>query len=155
VTVDALERLVAIREIEDLITRYCFAFDEQDWETFASLWTEDAAFVVEGSVAFEGREAMLDFLTTCLPEGYISKHMCSRSLVELDPGGTTATAKTDVVWIAANFENTIVGRYHDSLAKQGGRWLFRRRHEVPVAFVEGPPPMSDRAVSASQPTMRT
>ena len=149
---DALERLLATKEIEDLISRYCISFDDQDWETFAGLWTEDAAFVV-GDMAFEGRATMLDFLTTCLPEGYVSKHMISRPLVELETD-TRARARTDVVWIAANFENTIVGRYVDTIVKQDGRWLFQRREEEPVPYRDEPPPMSDTAVQVSSPTMR-
>jgi uncharacterized protein (TIGR02246 family) len=149
---DALERLVATKEIEDLISRYCISFDDQDWETFAGLWTEDAAFVV-GDMAFEGRDTMLEFLTTCLPEGYVSKHMISRPLVEIQ-SDTTARARTDVVWIAANFENTIVGRYVDTIVKENGRWLFQRREEEPVPYRDEPPPMSDSAVAASSPTMR-
>lgn len=152
-TLDALERLVSIKEIEDVITRYCFTFDDQDWDGLASLWTEDAAFVAAG-MSFEGRDVLIDFLRTCLPEGYRSKHMCSRSLVELDSDGVTAHARTDVVWIAANFENTIVGRYVDTLVKRDGRWLFLRREEEPVEFQPGPPPMSETAVSVSSPTMR-
>jgi uncharacterized protein (TIGR02246 family) len=148
-----LERLIAAREIEDLISRYCIAFDDQDWETFGGLWTEDAAFVV-GDMAFEGREPMLDFLTTCLPEGYASKHMISRPLVELE-SDTRARARTDVVWIAANFENTIVARYVDTIVKQDGQWLFQRREEEPVPYRNEPPPMSDAAVAVSSPTMRT
>jgi uncharacterized protein (TIGR02246 family) len=151
---DAVERLVATKEIEDLITRYCLTFDEQRWDEFATLWTEDAAFVV-GEMSFEGRQPLLDFLTTCLPEGYVSKHMCSRSLIEIEPDGTTAHAQTDVVWIAANFENTIVGRYVDTIVREDGRWLFRRREETPVPFQPGEPPMSDTAVTVSSPTMRT
>jgi uncharacterized protein (TIGR02246 family) len=151
--VDAIETLVATKEIEDLITRYCLAFDDQDWDAFRALWTDDAAFVV-GDLAFEGRDTMLDFLTTCLPEGYVSKHMCSRSLIEIEPDGATAHSLTDVVWIAANFENTIVGRYVDTIVKQDGRWLFKRREETPVPYRDGPPPMSDTAVTVSSPTMR-
>jgi uncharacterized protein (TIGR02246 family) len=147
-----VERLVAAREIEDLVSRYCIAFDDQDWETFAGLWTEDAAFVV-GERAFEGRETMLDFLMTCLPAGYASKHMISRPLVEFE-SDTKARARTDVVWIAANFENTIVARYVDTIVKQDGRWLFRRRVEEPMPFRDEPPPMSDTAVAVSSPTMR-
>jgi uncharacterized protein (TIGR02246 family) len=147
-----LDRLIAAREIEDLISRYCIAFDDQDWETFGGLWTEDAAFVV-GDMAFEGRETMLDFLTTCLPEGYASKHMISRPLVELE-SDSRARARTDVVWIAANFENTIVARYVDTIVKQDGRWLFQRREEEPVPYRNEPPPMSDTAVEVSSPTMR-
>ena len=58
---EAIERLLAQREIEDLITRYCHAFDDQDWEALGVLWTEDATFVAAG-VAFEGRKTLLDFL---------------------------------------------------------------------------------------------
>ena len=150
---DALERLVETKEIENLITRYCFLFDEQDWAGFAELWTEDAAFVV-GEMSFEGRDTMIDFLRSCLPEGYVSKHMCSRSLIEIADDGATAHALTDVVWIAANFENTIVGRYVDTIVKQDGRWRFQRREETPVPYRPGPPPMSDTAVAVSSPTMR-
>jgi len=150
---DALERLIAIKEIEDLITRYCFTFDEQDWDGFAELWTEDASFVV-GEMRFEGRDTMLEFLRGCLPAGYVSKHLCGRSLVEVD-SETSARAQTDVVWIAANFENTIVGRYVDAIVKQDGAWRFRRREEIPVEYRPGPPPMSDTAVAVSSPTMRS
>jgi hypothetical protein len=149
---DALERLVAAREIEDLISLYCIAFDDQDWETFGGLWTEDAAFVV-GEMAFEGRAPMLEFLTTCLPRGYASKHMISRPLVELE-SATRARARPDVVWIAANFENTIVARYVDTIVKQDGRWLFQRREEEVVPYRNEPPPMSDTAMAVSSSTMR-
>jgi hypothetical protein len=150
---DALEQLIAAREIEDLISLYCISFDDQDWETFGSLWTETAAFVV-GDMAFEGREPMLEFLTTCLPVGYASKHMISRPLVEFE-SDTRARARTDVVWIAANFENTIVARYCDTIVKQEGRWLIDRREEEVVPFRDEPPPMSDTAMSVSSSTMRT
>ena len=151
---DALERLVAIREIEELITRCCMLSDDRDWPELATLWTEDAEFGFEGGTPLRGKEAVVEFVTTGLPDDYVGKHLCSRSLVELGPDGTTADVKTDVVWIAANFDNTIVSRYNDSLVKQGGRWLFRRRHETPVTYVPGPPPMSPELGSACESTMR-
>ena len=52
---DPLDRLLALREINDLIGRYCMLFDDQDWDAFDELWTDDAAFVVDG-IAFEGRD---------------------------------------------------------------------------------------------------
>jgi uncharacterized protein (TIGR02246 family) len=156
VSVDAgaLERLIAIEEIRALIARYCLLYDDKDWDAFAQLWTEDAAFVVDEE-AFEPREVMLEFLTTCLPDGYDSKHLCGPSLIEVAADGCSATAKTDVVWIAANFENTIVGRYVDDLVRVDGGWRFRRRHETPIAYRPGPPPQSDAAVAVSGSTMRT
>jgi 3-phenylpropionate/cinnamic acid dioxygenase small subunit len=151
--VDAVERLLALREIDDLIGRYCQLFDDQDWDGLAELWTDDAAFVVE-DVAFEGRDELLGFLSTCLPPGYRSKHMISPPVVQLADDGRRATARTDVVWIAQNFQNAIVGRYEDDLVHDGTAWRIRRRNEVPVPYQPGPPPMSDDALRASDATMR-
>jgi uncharacterized protein (TIGR02246 family) len=151
--VNELDRLVAVEEIRALIASYAILFDDKDWERFGELWTEDAAFAV-GDQAFEGRAAVLEFLTTCLPDGYSGKHMNSPPLIEVAPDGETATARTDVVWIAQNFENQIVARYRDTLARDGGRWRFRLREEEVVPFTPGPPPMSDAALSVSSATMR-
>ena len=151
---DAVARLVAIHEISDLIGRYCMLFDDEDWTGLDELWTDDAAFVVEDQ-SFQGRAVLMDFLSHCLPPGYRTKHMISRPVVVLGADGTTATARTDVVWIAANFENTILGRYEDELVHDAERgWLLRRRVERPVQFVPGPPPMSDAANGVSGTTMR-
>ena len=145
---------MAIQEISDLIGRYCMLFDDEDWVGLNELWTDDAAFAVDDQ-AFEGRQVLIDFLSHCLPPGYKTKHMISPPLVVLGADGTTATARTDVVWIAANFENTIVGRYNDQLVKTDTGWKFLRRVETPVQFIPGPPPMSDAANGVSNPTMRT
>ena len=150
---DGLARLVAIQEISDLIGRYCMAFDDEDWSRLDEMWTDDAAFVVEDQ-AFETRAVLMDFLSHCLPPGYRTKHMISRPVVEVSEDGTTARARTDVVWIAANFENTILGRYEDELVHDGRSWRFKRRVERPVQYIPGPPPMSHAANGVSGATMR-
>jgi len=148
-----VDRLIARGEISDLIVTYCLAFDDQNWEEFAELWTDNASFIVENH-AFEGKQTVLDFLMNCLPEGYVSKHMISQSLIELADDGLSARCRTDVVWIAANFENAIVGRYNDEVVKLDGRWKFRKRQETPVPYREGPTPMSESARTVSGETMR-
>ena len=147
-----LEKLEALAEIRDLIATYCIAFDDQNWTEFEKLWTDDASFVVEPN-AFNGKKVLMDFLSTCLPKGYVSKHMISQPLIEIAEDGMSARARTDVVWIAANFTNAIVGRYVDEIVRQDGRWKFRRRQEIPVPYREGPTPMSDAAQSVSGDTM--
>jgi uncharacterized protein (TIGR02246 family) len=149
---DALERLVAIQEIRDQIARYAIFFDDKSWDEFAELWTEDAAFVGPG-MGFEGKAAVLDFLTNCLPADYTGKHMNSPALVEL-LAPDRARARTDVVWITMDFENRIVARYDDSFRLVDGRWLIERRTEVVVPFRAGEPPMSDDALAVSSATMR-
>jgi uncharacterized protein (TIGR02246 family) len=151
--VNDIERLVAVEEIRRLIATYAIAYDDKDWETFAELWADDATFAVEDQ-AYEGKQALLEFLTTCLPDDYNGKHMNSPALIEVAPDGESARARTDVVWIAQNFDNQIVARYNDTLVRSGGRWLFHRREEEVVPFTPGPPPMSDAAFEASSATMR-
>ncbi len=150
---DKLEWLIAREEIRDLVSRYPVAFDDRDWEEWNKLWTEDTAFVVDG-VAIEGLDALRAFAQTCLPDDYLSKHMCGQTVIDLAEDGLSARARTDVVWIAANYDNQIVARYDDTLVKRDGRWLIARREEYPVPFRPGPPPMSAQAVALSSPTMR-
>ena len=141
-----------------MIGRYCMLFDDQDWDRLADLWIDDSAFVirddVSGDRAFEGRAVLLEFLRTCLPPGFQSKHMIAPPVIDLAEDGLTATARTDVVWISGNFENTIVARYHDDLVHHDGRWRFRRRLEVPMRYTPGSPPMSETATGVSAATMR-
>ncbi|HEY4277009.1 MAG TPA: nuclear transport factor 2 family protein [Conexibacter sp.] len=151
---DPLQRLVAQQEIRDLIVTYAQSFDDHDWERFATLWTDDAVFAVEGSEPFTGKQALLGFLTTCLPDDYEGRHMNPQTLIALADDGESATAETDVVWIPQNFENTILARYSDTLVRVDGRWLFKRREEYPIAHRPGPPPQSDTAMNVSGSTMR-
>lgn len=149
---DALERLVAIQDIRDQIARYAIFFDDKNWEGFAELWADDASFVGPG-MSFEGKQAVLDFLTTCLPDDYNGKHMNAPPLVEiLEPG--RARARTDVVWITMDFANKIVARYDDIFKLVDGRWLFETRTEIVVPYREGDPPMSDTALELSSSSMR-
>ena len=151
---DPIERLLAVRAIEDVIGRYCILFDDQDWDGLEALWTEDAAFVVDGD-GFEGRSTVLEFLRTCLPPGYRSKHLISPPVIDLAADGRSARARTDVAWIAQNFEVAIIARYDDALSRgDDGVMRIRRRDEYAVPFEPGPPPMSGDAVRVSGATMR-
>ena len=82
-----------------MIARYTIAFDDHDWEAWERLWTDDVVFVVDGT-PIEGLEALRAFMTTCLPDSDRSKHICGNPLIEVAEDGLSATAKTDVVWIA-------------------------------------------------------
>jgi hypothetical protein len=150
---DPLQRVLAYHEIGDVIGRYCMLFDDQDWDGLGELWTDDASFEVEDKI-FAPRDVLLEFLSTCLPPGFQSKHMIAPPVIDLAGDGLSAKARTDVVWISGNFQNTIVARYHDDLVQQDGQWRFRRRLEIPMPYTPGPPPMSETATGVSGATMR-
>jgi uncharacterized protein (TIGR02246 family) len=149
-----LQELVDRERIRDLLARYPQAFDDRDWVGWDELWTDDLVWVVDGE-EIVGLSEVRAFMQNCLPPDYGSKHLCGSPVIELSEDGRTATARTDVVWIAQNYENTIVARYVDTLVKHEDRWRISRREEVVVPFRPGPPPMSEDARALSGPTMRT
>jgi uncharacterized protein (TIGR02246 family) len=150
---NALDELIAREAIRDLIARYPIAFDDRDWSAWEALWTEDVVFVVDG-VPIEGLPAVKEFMTQCLPPDYQSKHLCGQPVIEVAADGMSATARTDVVWIGADFSNQIVARYEDTLVKRDGRWLIARRDERSIPYRAGPPPMSAAARELSGAHMR-
>jgi uncharacterized protein (TIGR02246 family) len=150
---DALTGLIEREAIRDLLARYAMAFDDRDWDAWEALWTDDVVFVVDGA-PIEGLAALKEFTLGCLPQEYVSKHFLGPSIVELGADGRTASARTDVVWIAANYNNQIVARYVDTLVKTEAGWQISRREEWAVPFRPGPPPMSDAAVALSGAFMR-
>jgi uncharacterized protein (TIGR02246 family) len=150
---ELLDELVDRERIRDLLARYPMAFDDRDWAAWDELWTDDLVWVVDGT-PIEGLPAVREFMTHCLPDAYACKHLCGSPVIDLAADGRTAQTRTDVVWIAQNYENTIVARYVDTLRKEGGRWRISRREEVVVPFAPGPPPMSEESKALSGPTMR-
>lgn len=153
-TTDALlQELLDREQIRDLLARYPMAYDDHDWAAWEELWTDDLVWLVEGQ-PIEGLDAVREFMQGCQPPDYRAKHLCGAPVIEIAEDGANARARTDVVWIAANYENTIVARYVDTLVKRDGRWRISRREEVVVPFRPGSPPMSDAALALSGPTMR-
>ena len=151
---DLVQQLLDREAIRDLLARYPQAFDDRDWAAWEQLWTEDVEWIVDGT-SIHGLPAVREFMVNCLPDDYASKHLCGIPVIELGEDGTTAHARTDVVWIAQNYENTIVARYVDDLVKVDGHWKIARRDEVVVPFKPGPPPMSEESKALSGATMRS
>lgn|GEM_PF-2906487 len=149
----SIQKLIEVSRISRLISRYCLLFDDQNWGELFELWTPDASFVV-GEKRFDGRDALMNFLSNCLPPGYQSKHMISPPMIEISEDMHSASCKTDVVWISGEFKVVIVARYEDEVSCVADRWVFKQRTEVPMQFSLGPPPMSDAANSVSSSTMR-
>jgi len=148
---DALEKLIAQQEIRDLSARYAMLLDDHDWGALTELWTEDAVWSL-GDTVFDGRAAVMGFLAGCLTENYFAKHINGQSLIEVHEDGVSATGKTDVLWLAANFEVQVMARYVDTYVKLDGRWLFKHREEVGVPHRPGP--VSSGPMQITGPTIR-
>ena len=122
--------------IEDMMTRYYGNFGKTDAaEDFASFYTQDAVFDVNGIVS-EGPEAIAAFYTDTgdddeAPARQGTFHMMISNPI-IDVNGDTATAQffwTGVMngTIEGRPELWEQGREYDQLVRQDGEWRVKKR----------------------------
>lgn len=114
------------------LAEYCQLCDDGRFDEWAELFTADARFAVMGRVHV-GRDAVKAFIEAGQPPERRGKHLCANPVIEIDEGGRRARAVTDYVFIGrvdGAFAITSVGRYHDTLVEEGGRWRFETREIV-------------------------
>lgn len=153
-TVQALQsRVQAIEDrlaIQNLVAgRYSMALDTADPDAYANLFTKDALLSVAGR-PFKGRKAIhrmmvqlkkrQDAFDTRPPNANIRRwgpvrHVVTNPVIKIT--GNTATSDTYSVEIGSNGRDPKgwgrpqsimnVCRYEDSLVKQDGKWMIRKR----------------------------
>jgi len=123
---DVLEEKDAIRE---LMARYCFHFDNGEFDAWLDLFTADGAFDLGSRGRFGGRESLQKFLNSLpLTNGVpLMKHCVMNSIVSVD--GSRATAQSYVVVVRGGDQLvvSVAGRYFDQLEKTDDGWRFSER----------------------------
>lgn len=121
-----LEEKDAIRE---LMARYCFHFDNGEFDAWLDLFTADGAFDLGPRGRFAGRESLQKFLKSLpLTNGVpMMKHCMMNSIVSVD--GNRATAQSYVVVVRGGDQLvvSVAGRYADELEKRDDGWRFQER----------------------------
>jgi hypothetical protein len=122
----ALEEKDAIRELQ---ARYCFHFDNGEFERWLDLWRDDGAFDLGRLGRFAGRDALRAFLKSIpLIDGSpLMRHCVMNSIVEVAEDRASAQSYVVVVRGGERLGISIAGRYEDRLVKSNGRWLFQER----------------------------
>jgi 3-phenylpropionate/cinnamic acid dioxygenase small subunit len=118
--------------IRRTIASYCQLCDDGRFDEWAGLYTPDATFTVMGAT-HEGPDSIKGFISAAQPPELRGKHVCANSLIDIEPDGATARARTDFVFVGRTDEGlavTSAGRYHDTLVKHADRWLFASREIV-------------------------
>ena len=129
-------------EIQDLLTRYCKAIDEKDWNLLDTCFTPDAQvdYTSSGGIAGKYPEAR-EWLGKALAIFPVTLHQISNSEVALD--GDEATART-MVHNPMGFKNPddsmhvfiVWAFYEDELVRTGEGWRIAKRVEK-QALMEG------------------
>lgn len=117
-TTEAIKRLMAI---------YAQLLDSKRIAEWGQLFAEDAVFAVWGQT-WRGRAAIEAGIGGMQPE-LPGKHVILTPVIELE-GPDRARVWTDLSAFASGPDGisiATIGRYHDELVRQGGRWRFARR----------------------------
>lgn len=145
---EALERLLAIRECELLTSRYCRYVDDGFASRIADLFTEDGVFEIPG-MRLEGREEIRRvFAVREAAEGLRTVHLATGIEVNL-LSQTRAEGRVTICLFRATLAGdslpvkdtapAVVGWYHDSYELVAGDWLIASRRQE-VAFATGADP---------------
>jgi len=128
-------------EIEDLMSRYLYAFDWQDGDAYAATFTEDGVLDFAGGVE-RGHEELKAVLVDMArreqakadasfpPRRHRVRHYVSNLVLEIHGD----TARSTSYWWEFNNDARAgrpylgtYGHYEDDLVKVDGRWLFKKR----------------------------
>lgn len=116
--------------IRRTLAAYCLLCDDGRFEEWGELFTEDTRFHVMGTT-HHGRAGATGFIEAGQPPERRGTHVVSSSIIEVDPGASTARAWSDYLFVDRNGAIINVGRYHDELVcDDDGVWRFSLREIV-------------------------
>ena len=133
--------------IRRLVALYGPLLDAGRLDEWGELFTRDAVFSVYGRT-YRGREEIVREIGGMQPpSGRPVKHLLLAPVVDF-AGADAALAWTDMTVYATGEDRRIsiatMGRYHDRLARDEGRWRFRERilvfagEALPPGVLPGP-----------------
>jgi hypothetical protein len=124
---DAATKLLEIEAIKQLKYRYMRGIDEKLWDQIEACFVSEATCAYSGGkYAFEGREAIMKFLTESMARPtFLSSHRIHQPEIELQSEtSATGTWALDDYVIDEQYGLTIHGAafYRDRYEKRDGAW---------------------------------
>jgi hypothetical protein len=134
-------------EIQDVLTRYCYAVDDRDWDTYRQLFTHDAVLddTVTGGIK-SGVEEHITYMKRALSKVLMSQHAISTILIELsgDEAKVRVHCSCPMVLDTGQSDKHVMFQglwYRDSLVRTDRGWKIRSlveegywKHNAPVGF---------------------
>jgi SnoaL-like domain len=126
--VAALTYADVVEGIRATIAAYTHALDDGRTDDVVATFCADGAVDIPGMGPQEGRDALHAAYTKWKPRRP-QRHLVVNTLVT-DWNDDEATAESDVIFLLqddAGWAVQVVGRYHDTLHRDGETWRFHRR----------------------------
>jgi hypothetical protein len=127
-----LQELLDHHEIRQLLATYCHGCDRGDEVEMASTYCADS-WDDHGPRKMEGRRFSIETVEESLRTTKVVSHMLGQSLIKLngDEAGSETYFIASVIYPATEDRgetlNQLGGRYVDTLVREGGKWLIRKR----------------------------
>lgn len=143
----AVQNYLDRQAIETTLVRYSTGLDTFDADVYASAFTEDAEFSMEGKV-FRGRDEIRTVITGMKADREARAadkdpsndpppkmhHVMTNAVIDITGPDT---ARHHCYWMTVNggpqmynFRVAAIGGYEDELVKRDGKWLIHRRKIV-------------------------
>jgi ketosteroid isomerase-like protein len=134
-------------EIQDVLTRYCYAVDDRDWDAYRHLFTSDAVIddTITGGIK-SGVEEHISYMKRALSKVVISQHAISTVLIELDGNVASVRAHCScpIVLDTGGAEKHVMFQglwYRETLVRREAGWKIRSlfeegywKHNAPAGF---------------------
>ena len=135
-----LQRLTDIREIENLQGRYIYYVQSHDYDRILRMFARhdpEVSAEISSTGVYVGMEKIEALFTGMIKPlftapGSLPIHMLTTPVIEVDPGGLTATGMWQT--LGCNAFPTATGhvaawqqgKYDNAFVKEDGRWRFKR-----------------------------
>jgi uncharacterized protein (TIGR02246 family) len=119
-------------EIENLLARYAWAFDQDEMGVFGACFAPDAEFAFAGETwkgRDEIRERCAENRTRWRVRGQQPRHLVTNVEIE-EATDDRATVRSYIMVMAVDGEGATtssIGRYHDVLTRADGEWRIQHR----------------------------
>ncbi|NIP14113.1 MAG: nuclear transport factor 2 family protein [Pseudomonadales bacterium] len=129
--------------IHDLLGRSAYALDERHVEMLEGTFTEDASFEldiegVEGTMSFEGREAIMGLITDSMAEQTDQRRHVVTNVFFEDVAEERAKLVSNITITSVEHGQIRLvtsGLYRDEVLLKGGEWrIHRRRIELDMPY---------------------
>lgn len=114
--------------VQRLMAEYCRRVDDGEFARVAELFVDDGVFAY-GPDRHSGHAALVAFLEVSQVPQRRGRHSCGYAVTEAERDGLVR-AVTDFVFLGradGSWFVKFVGRYHDTLRRDGARWRFVER----------------------------
>jgi ketosteroid isomerase-like protein len=122
-----------VEGVRDAIAAYAQALDDGRMEDVVAMFCRDGVSDMPGMEPVTGQDALRIAYEKWKPR-LPQRHVVTNTVVT-EWSGDEATAISDLVFLVkadASWSVQMVGRYRDTLHRDGGRWQFHRRELRPV-----------------------